>query len=157
MLLKACPVAACAAFSTILFLTSSNPAVAQDANRVEVVTTTDVGAIVQSLADRTGRFKDEFSKAVDHSLLDGTRIEGKLKHRADDLHDAAKKLRDVYHDKKDKNNPAVREQVDKTLSVAADLNQVMQNHRFTESVQRDWDLVHSDLNALATVYGLAPL
>ncbi len=132
-------------------------AVAQDANRDVVVTKSDARGIVRSLAKRTGEFKEDFDKAVEHSMIDGTRLEDRAKHRADDLHDAAKKLQDVYGDKRDKNDPKVRDQVDKTLAAAADVNRIMQSHRFTDRLQRDWDLLRSDLNALAAVYELSPL
>ncbi|HUE21997.1 MAG TPA: hypothetical protein VMQ86_09960 [Bryobacteraceae bacterium] len=33
----------------------------------------------------------------------------------------------------------------------------MADHRFTDKLQRDWEMVRSDLNALAEVYGLSPL
>ena len=145
------------AFSAVLFFTPQRTVSAQDANRTEVIIKTDLGDVVQRVAKRSGEFKEEFSKAVEHSLVDGTRVEGRLKHRADELHDAAKKLQDVFHDKRDKNNPAVREQVDKTLAVASDLNHVMESHRFTEKIQADWGLLHADLNALAAVYDLSPL
>ena len=141
-----------------LFLTGSYvPARAQDANRDVVTTRTDVGSIVDRLAKSTGQFKEEFDGAVSHSMIDGTRLEANAKHRADDLHDAAKKLADVFHDKKDKNNPAVREQVDKTIAAASELNRVMMEHRFTDKLQRAWELLRSDLNALAQVYDLSPL
>jgi hypothetical protein len=140
-----------------LALSFQGPAVAQDANRDVVVTKSDVRDIVQRLAKRTGQFKGDFDKAVEHSMIDGTRLEDRAKHRADDLHDAAKKLEDVFHDKRDKNDPKVRDQVDKTLSAAADVNRVMENHRFTDRLQRDWDLLRSECNALAAVYDLAPI
>ena len=58
----------------------------------------------------------------------GTRLEANAKHCADDLHDAANRLGDVFRDKRDKNNSAVRDQVDKTLAAASELNRVMTNH-----------------------------
>ncbi len=130
---------------------------AQDANRDVVVTQTDVGAVVDRIVKGTGRFKDEFNKAIEHSMIDGTRMESNAKHRADDLHNSANKLGDVFHDKRDKNNPAVRDQADRTISAASELNRVMLNHRFTDKMQHDWDMVRSDLNALAQVYNLSPL
>lgn len=130
---------------------------AQDANREVVETRTDVGGIVDRLAKTTGQFKDEFDNAVSHSMINGTRLEANAKHRADDLHGAAKRLGDVYHDKRDKNNPAVRDQADKTISTASELNRVMLDHRFTDKLQRNWELLRSDLNALAKVYNLSPL
>lgn len=129
----------------------------QDANRDVVMAKTDVGGIVDRLQKASGQFKEDFDKAVEHSMIDGTRLEANAKHRADDLHDAANKLGDVYHDKKDKNNPAVKDQVDKTIATASELNRVMTAHRFTDKLQRDWDLLRSDLNALAAMYNLSPL
>jgi hypothetical protein len=102
-------------------------------------------------------FKGEFDGAVAHSMIDGTRIEENSKHRADDLHTAAAKLADVFHDKKDKNNPVVRDQVDRTIAAASELNRVMTMHRFTDKVQRDRDVLRSELNALAAMYQLTPL
>ncbi|MGA2135120.1 MAG: hypothetical protein ABSH50_22775 [Bryobacteraceae bacterium] len=130
---------------------------AQDANRDVVVTPSDVGAVVDRVQKLTGEFKGEFDRAISHSMIDGTRLETNAKHRADDLHDAANHLGDVFHDKRDKNNPAVRDQADKTIAAASELNRVMLNHRFTDKIQRDWDMLRSDLNALAQVYGLSPL
>ena len=133
------------------------PARAQDANREVVNAPSDVGAVVDHVQKLSAEFKGSFDKAISHSMIDGTRMESNAKHRADDLHDAANKLGDVFHDKKDKNNPAVRNQADKTLAAASELNHVMLEHRFTDKLQRDWDMLRSNLNALARVYDLSPL
>lgn len=130
---------------------------AQDANRDTVMTQTDVGSVVNRLVKKAHEFRDEFDNAVDHTMIDGTRMEDNAKHRADDLHNAAAKLGDVFHDKKDKNNPAVRDQADRTIAAASELNHVMEGHRFTDRLQRDWTMLRSDLNALAAVYQLSPL
>jgi hypothetical protein len=66
-------------------------------------------------------------------------------------------LGDVFHDKKDKNNPAVREQVDRTLAAASELNRVMTAHRFTDKLHDDWDVLRGELNGLAGIYQLSPL
>jgi len=133
------------------------PARAQDANRDTVVTRTDVGSVVDRLEKSTGEFKATFDDAVSHSMIDGSRLEDNAKRRADDLHEAARRLGDVFHDKRDKNNPAVRDQADRTIAAASELNRVMSAHRFTDKLQRQWDLLRSDLNALASVYNLTPL
>ena len=133
------------------------PAPAQDANRDVVITRSDVAGIVDRLAKRSGDFKGEFDDAVSHSTIDGTRLEGNAKHRADDLHDSAKRLASVFRDKHDKNHPAVRNQADKTIASASELNRIMLDHRFTDKLQQNWDLLRSDSIALAGVYGLSPL
>jgi hypothetical protein len=141
-----------------LCLTGTIPRlVAQDANRDAVYTKTDVANVVERVARRTGPFKEEFDKAVEHSVSESSRMEAKAKHRADDLHDDAKKLKDVFGDKKDKNNRKVRDQVDQTLSAASDVNRIMVEFRFTEKLQRDWELLKSELNGLAAIYSLPPM
>ena len=133
------------------------PCAAQDANRDTIMAPTDVGSVVDRIQRQTGAFKEQFDKAVSHSMIDGTQVEANAKRRADDLHDAANKLGDVFHDKKDKNNPAVREQVDRTLSAASELNRVMAAHRFTDKLHSDWDVLRAELNGLAGMYGLSTL
>jgi hypothetical protein len=147
--------AACAA--TVLFLWPGPQAQAQDANRDVVISKTDVRDIVHRLDRRTDEFKENFDRAVEHSSMEGTKGEDRAEDRANKLHDEASKLKDVFNDKKDKNHREVRERVDRTLAVAAEMDRVMARHRFTDKLQRDWDLLRSDLNALAAVYGLSSL
>lgn len=142
--------------AALFFVCQHTQAVAQDANRDTVYAKTDVGDLVQRVAKRSGEFKTAFDRAVSHTM-DGPKLEERAKHRADDLHDSAKKLQDVFGDKKDKNNPAVREKVDQTLSMGSEVSTVMKEHRFTDKLQQDWDLLRSDLNALAGIYGLSPM
>jgi hypothetical protein len=149
--------AACLGAAAVLLAAVSPRAVAQDANRDAAVTVSQARDIVDRLSKHTGEFKEEFDKAVEHSMLDGSKLEDRAKKRADDLHDAAKKLHDVFNDKKDKNNPAVRDQVDKTLAAGADVNRIMAGNRFTEKLQQKWEVLRSDLNALAQIYSLSPI
>lgn len=130
---------------------------AQDANRDTIMTPTDVGSVVDRVERQSRAFKDEFDNAVSHSLMDGSRLEADAKHRADDFHNSAAKLGDVFHDKKDKNNPEVRDHVDRTLAAAADLNRVMLAHRFTDKLHDDWGVLRAELNGLAGMYQLSPL
>lgn len=144
------------ALGALLFLCSQPAVRAQDANREVVVSHTDLGTIVETLGKHTGAFKEMFDKEVEHTL-DNHHVEERAKHRADDLHDAAKNLKDVYNDKHDKMAPKVREHVDRVLAAGSELGKVMQEHRFTDRLQGYWDSVRSDLNALAAVYNLSPI
>src|SRR5579883_800205 len=120
---------------------------AQDANRDVVMAPTSVSNVIDRVAKNSNQFKDEFDHEIGRTM-DGKPIEERAKHRADDLQDSAKKLRDVFNDKKDKNAPQVRERVDQVLASASELNRVMQEHRLTDKVQRDWEMLRGDLNAL---------
>jgi hypothetical protein len=148
---------ACVVAGVSLFAGMPARVAAQDANRDTVLTTASVGEVVDRLAKRTGDFKSSFNHEIEKSLIDGTKLEDRVKRRADDLHDDAQKMKDEFHDKKDKNNPKVREKVDRTLADAADINRIMVEHRFTDKLQREWSSLRSDLNGLAAVYNLAPL
>ena len=141
----------------LLLAAAAVPSFAQDANRDAIATVTDAHTIVRKLAARTEEFKKDFDYAIEHSLADGSKLEARSKKRADDLHDYSKKLQDVFDDKKDKNDPKVRDQVDKVLAAAADVNHVMSEMRFTEKLQREWELLRADLNGLAAVYSLTPI
>ncbi len=143
-------------FAVLFMAAGSPPSAAQDANRDVVVTKADVKDVVERLAKRTGDFKDAFDHEVQHATID-EKVEGKPQDRVNDLHDSAKKLKDVYNDKKDKNNPEVRDRVDRTLSIASEVNRIMSTHRFTDKLQESWDVTRTDLNALAAVYDLSPL
>jgi len=143
--------------SLVSFAGLPRPCAAQDANRDNIMAPADVGTVVDRVERHSRDFKGEFNNAVSHSMIDGTRIEENAKRRADDLHDAAAKLGNVFHDKKDKNNPAVREQVDRTLAAASELNRVMSAHRFTDKLHSDWEVLRAELNGLASVYQLTPL
>ena len=113
------------------------PARAQDANRDVVMAPTDVGSVIDRVAKHSSEFKGEFDHEIGRTM-DGKPVEDRAKRRADNLSDDAKKMRDVFGDKKDKNAPQVRERVDRVLADASELNQVMQDHRLTDKAQQDW-------------------
>jgi hypothetical protein len=146
-----------ALFAALLVVAGPLPCVAQDANRAVVVSKADLKEVVERLSKRTDSFKEAFDREVEHTSLEGTKREDKAEDRVNDLHQSVKKLKDVYDDKKDKNNPEVRDHVDRTLSVASEVDRLMSAHRFTDKLQQSWDLTRTDLNALAAVYDLSPL
>src|SRR5215467_14491587 len=92
---------ACLAGAAGLWLSSQPVVRAQDANRDAAVTISEARDVVDRLAKRS-EFREEFDKAVEHSMMDGSKLEDRAKRRAADLNESAKKLRDVFHDKKDR-------------------------------------------------------
>jgi hypothetical protein len=147
----------CIAVAGVLWLGMQPQARAQDANRDAAVTLTQARDLVDRVAKRSGEFREEFEKAMNHSMENGTKFEDRAKRRAQDLNEAAKKLKDVFGDKKDKNDPAIREQVDKTLSAGGDVGRVLATSRFTDKLQHDWEVLRADLNALAQIYSLSQI
>ena len=149
--------AALAIAASALLWSGASSLRAQDANRDTVLMAANAQDLVDRLDKRTGDFKAGFNDAVEHSLMDGSKLEDRSKRRADDLHDNASKLKDKFHDKKDKNDPEVRKWVDETLAAGADVNRIMSTHRFTDKLQAEWTSIRTDLNGLAALYSLSPM
>lgn len=64
------------------------------------------------------------------------------------------------HFKDDYNHGRVRnieDRVNTLLAIAAGINRVMLYRTFDHDAERDWNLLRSDLNALAVTYGLPAL
>jgi len=66
---------ACAAAALVWSFGLQPAESAQDANRDAAVTISQARDIVDRLARRSGEFKEEFDKAVGHSLINGSPLE----------------------------------------------------------------------------------
>jgi hypothetical protein len=67
--------------SLVPFVAVPRPCAAQDANRDTVMSPTGVGTVVDRVEKQSRAFRDEFDRAVSHSMIDGTRIEENAKRR----------------------------------------------------------------------------
>ena len=85
--------AACLLVAGTLWFGSQSRAQAQDANREAVRTVSDARDLVDRVAKRSGEFREEFEKAIEHSMMDGSKIEDRAKRRGQDLNESAKKLK----------------------------------------------------------------
>src|SRR5439155_1115388 len=115
---------------------------------------TDVRDLVQRMERHSDDFRKHFEKALDKSTLDGTDREDRLRRWTQDLEDSLDRFKDDYN--KDRIR-AVEPRVNTLLAIAAGINRVMLYRTFNADAERDWDLLRSDLNALAIVYNLPAL
>ena len=129
------------------------PVVGQN-GRVGVYTRTDVRDLVQRMERHSDDFRKHFEKALDKSALDGTDREDRLRRWTQDLEDSLDKFKDDYNNGRIR---AVEPRVNMLLAIAAGINRAMLYRTFDADAERDWDLLRSDLNALAIVYNLPAL
>ncbi|MEP6925344.1 MAG: hypothetical protein ABI954_12830 [Pyrinomonadaceae bacterium] len=140
---------AAAFVTTVLTSTEVN---AQRRNRPNRIAKAEVERIIKRVEERTDTFVKQFDSSLDNSRLNGTRREDNLNQRARDLENATDELRREF-DRRDTWNEN-RDEVQKCLNIASDINVAMRNRRFNRATENNWANVRTELNELARVYGL---
>ena len=147
--------AAVAAFS-ILMLAGIGNAQQPDWARGRRYTRNSVDQIIKRVENRTDRFVSQFDNSLDNSRLNGSRREDNLNQRAKDLRKSTDELRSDFNGRAN-NWWESRDNVQRCLSVAADINVAMRNRRFNRNTESNWRNVRQELNTLAQVYNLPPM
>lgn len=142
----------CLILPTIL-IAGLPPLMAQN-REVAVYTKTDVRDLVQRMERHSNDFRKHFEKALDRSALDGTDREDRLRRWTQDLEDMLDHFKDDYNHGRVHN---IEDRANTLLAIAAGINRAMLYHSFDHDAERDWNLLRSDLNALAITYGLPTL
>ena len=115
-------------------------------------TKAQVNQIIKRVEERSDRFVRLFDRSLDRSGLDGTNREDRLNEYARNLETALDELRREF-DRKD-NYVETRPEVRRCLDIATNINTAMRNRRLGAETERQWALLHTELNTLADVYGL---
>lgn len=115
-----------------------------------------VDRIIKNVENRTDRFVSQFDNALDNSRLDGSRREDNLNARAKQLERATNELRNDFN-RRGNNWWETKSNVQNCLSLAADINTAMVNHRFNRRTENNWRNVRKELNNLAQAYNLPPM
>ncbi|MCA1624569.1 MAG: hypothetical protein LC768_10230 [Acidobacteria bacterium] len=111
-----------------------------------------VERILRRVEERTDRFVALFNDSLDNSRLNNSNRENNLNRRARDLESATDELRREF-DRSDRwieNQDEVR----RTLNIASDINVAMRNRRLGGATERTWNLLKTELNALARAFNL---
>lgn len=128
------------------------PSFAQGRYRGRYYSKTDVDRIINRVEDRCDVFRKMVDRNLDRSRLDGTRREDNINDQVEDLEKATDDLRRDF-DRRD-NWRESRHEVERVMREADEINALMKRARFNSNVEREWQLVKSDLNKLAGVYDL---
>jgi len=89
--------------------------------------------------------------------MDASKLSDAVKAGADDLGTSAKQLYALSTSKDVMTNPKFREQVDKTIAAAKQVNQAMGAMRFPDPLITDWEQIRTNLNTLARIYKVESL
>lgn len=127
-------------------------------SRPPVNSSQSVGAItdiINRCEDRTDDFRKSLRRALNDSALDNSSREATLRRRADQLERALDRTGDSWN--KDRDLDKTRRYVREALDAGRDINHTMRNWRLNYDVERDWQAIRSQLNALARAFRLSEL
>ena len=110
---------------------------------------TQLRQLVRRIENRSNRFRNSFDRALDRSNLAGT-TQDEVKRRVNDFENATNQLRDSIN-----NRQSTSVHAQDVLQRAVYINTFMQNNRLDSRVERNWNLLRSDLNQLASAYDIA--
>lgn len=122
---------------------------AQYRNRPNRMNDRQVGELIRRVETSTARFRASLDTALDRSRYDGTRAEDNINQFVQNFDDATKQLRDRFS-----NRTSVASDVENLLRQASDINRFMLNNRLNARAKNDWQLVRTDLDALARAYNV---
>ncbi len=128
---------------------------AQGRFRGKAYTKADVDRIIKRCEERSDAFTRMIDRNLDRSRLNGTRREDNINEQVKDLEKALDELRREF-DRRDTWRETRRE-VEKVMRESDEISALMKNSRFNRDVEREWQLVKSDLNKLAGIYEVRQL
>jgi len=139
-----------AAFLMIAALADTN--YAQRRGRQVVYSQQQVEQLLERIEERSDAFSNLLNKSLDRSRLDGSRTEDNITLRVRELENATDELRREYdhNDTLRENRPEARN----ILNTATEVNRIMSRRNFSRQAENSWIALRSELNTLATIYGL---
>jgi hypothetical protein len=113
--------------------------------------------LVQELDQWTKGFPRQFYSALLQPPRDSSKLSESAKAGPSDLGDSVKQLASLSSGKDILTNGDFRNQVDKTLAAAKQVNLAMASQRFPDPLQSDWEQIRTALNSLAEIYKVETL
>lgn len=133
----------------------SSIAAAQGTAGGRFYTKADVERIIKRVEERSDSFRKVIDNSLDRSALDGTNREDNINKQVKELENAIDKLRHDFD--RAQTWQETREQVQRVLNEADEVNAMMRRWRRGGPVKSEWVLVRSDLNKLFGIYNLRVL
>lgn len=109
-----------------------------------------VQQLIRRIETRTNNFKVSLDRALDRSRLDDTRREDNINQLVSGFEQATNQLRDRFNARR-----SAISDVQMVLDRAAWIDNFMQRHALATAAERQWNLLRSDLNTLASYYRVA--
>jgi hypothetical protein len=123
---------------------------AQAQRQVSRGTDRQAGAILQRIEQGSSRFHNSLSAALVRARVDQTNTKNDIHTFQADFENATTQFRDQLTRRR-----AGTVEVQNILQKASHVNAFMARHRLNSRAQTDWASIRTDLNSLATVYGVS--
>jgi hypothetical protein len=134
----------------MLALTSIGLSSAQGQNRAYRMTDRQIDALIRRVETATDRFRASVDFTLDRSRYNGTASEDEINRFIQSFEQATDQLRDRFN-----RRASVSADVENVLRQAVSIDQFVVNNRLGGRVRSDWNLVRTDLDALARAYNVA--
>jgi hypothetical protein len=108
-----------------------------------------ISDLLRRLDQDSGRFRNGLDSSLDRSRRDGTRAEDNINAFVRDFDSSVGHLRNQFNGRR-----SVAADVEDVLQKAATIDDFMERSRATSGAGNDWSAVRSDLDELATAYGV---
>jgi hypothetical protein len=109
-----------------------------------------VQQLLQRIATRADRFRVDLTSALNQSRLDNTQREDNINQLVADFEQEARQLRNRFNQRS-----STTSDVQAVLDRAARIDNFMQRRRLGGDVERDWAMLRTDLDQLASSYNIA--
>jgi len=111
-----------------------------------------VEQLLERIEERADAFSNQLNKSLDKSRLNGTRREDNITERVSELENATDELRREYdhNDTRRENKAEAR----KIINAATRINRIVTRRNFGRQAETSWVRLRTELNTLATVFGL---
>jgi hypothetical protein len=111
-----------------------------------------VEQLLERIEERADAFSNQLNKSLDRSRLDGSRREDNITERVSELENATDELRREYdhNDTRRENKAEAR----KIINAATRINRIVTRRNFGRQAETSWVRLRTELNTLATVFGL---
>lgn len=114
-----------------------------------------VDRLIRQAESRSNQFVMIFDRALDDSRLNGSIREDRLNEKASELESRLNIVRQEFNRSND--HWAIRSQISGAIDAGQSINTVMRRRNLTPAAERQWSMLKSELNRLASVYGLRQL
>jgi hypothetical protein len=115
----------------------------------------DVDRVIRRAEDRSDIFRRTVDNQLDHSRLNGSRTEDRINAQVKQLENALDDLRSEFNRRNSWMDTRVN--VERVMRQSDEVNSIIRRNRFGTKVEREWEILRSDLNTLAGVYSLRQL
>lgn len=112
----------------------------------------NIARVVADCERRTNEFRRALRIALDRSAMNNSRREDELNMDASRLEQSMNRVRESWN--LEHNPGRTRRSVSDAIAVGQDINRTMIRRRLNPDVQRQWDIVRSELNRLAEAFEL---